>query len=153
MATTATRRQSNKAKKVTAQEQGFPGVYLAPNGNFKPGYDAAAKGDLVCAFLGIEKKDARHSFTKAEAKTLLEARGWMGYVATKQAAIANAADRKAKAQTARAANAKKTATAKSSGATSGRAQAKPDPKKASTRRKTKTSSSRKIGSRSLRSVK
>jgi integrase len=45
-------------KKQTAKEQGVPSVYLGPTGNFKPGYDASLKRDLVAAVLGLPNPNA-----------------------------------------------------------------------------------------------
>jgi hypothetical protein len=66
--------------KQTAREQGFPEPYLGPTGNFKPGYDARAKSDLVAVLRGAPNPDALHRFTKPRAQKLIAARGWGRFV-------------------------------------------------------------------------
>jgi hypothetical protein len=68
-------------KKPTAQEQGFPAVYLGEGGKFKPGHDMRAKSDLIGAILGTDAPGRLHVFTKADAEKLVKARGWEGNVA------------------------------------------------------------------------
>jgi hypothetical protein len=63
-----------KPKKVTAADQGVPAVYLGENGNFRPGYDAKMKSDLITAVLG---SGVLHVFTEKEALSILESRGWV----------------------------------------------------------------------------
>lgn len=70
-----------KTSKQTAREQGFPAVYLGPTGNFRPGYDARAKSDLVAVLRGTPNPDALHRFTKPKAQKLIAARGWQKFVA------------------------------------------------------------------------
>jgi hypothetical protein len=82
-----------KTKTPTAKEQGFPDVYLAPNGNFKIGLDASAKSDLVAAVLGLDTSKCRHVFTKAQAQKLIDARGWQKFVDRKAAIIAEKAEK------------------------------------------------------------
>lgn len=127
---------TDKPKKVTALDQGFPQDYLADNGNFKPGYDARAKSDLIAAILGLDTSKSLASFTKAEAEKLVKARGWESFVEKKKATIEGEAARKAKREEEAAAAAKTKADekaakaqAKSSGSTGGKAgDVKPDPK-------------------------
>jgi hypothetical protein len=69
-----------KTSKQTAREQGFPDVYLGPGGNFRPGYDARAKSDLIAVLRGIPNPDALHRFTKPKAQRLIDARGWQRFV-------------------------------------------------------------------------
>ena len=73
-----------KTSKQTAREQGFPAVYLGLAGNFKPGYDATAKRDLVAAVLGLPNPQALHRFTAKKAQQLIDARGWQKFVAAKK---------------------------------------------------------------------
>jgi hypothetical protein len=73
-----------KARAATAREQGFPEAYLGENGNFRPGYDARAKTDLVHAVLGLPNPDALHRFTRRKAQRLIDARGWQKFVVIKQ---------------------------------------------------------------------
>lgn len=125
----------NKQKRQTAREQGFPEVYLGENGNFRPGLDASAKSDLVESYLGGKGK--RHTFTKEEAKRLLDLRGWFPYVAKRQAAIeADAKRKQAKADKAKEAAAAKKADAKPAAKPTAKGEAKPDPKPANKRRST-----------------
>ena len=63
-----------KPKKVTAADQGIPAVYLGEGGNFRPGYDAKLKSDLITAVLG---SGVLHVFSEKEALKVLESRGWM----------------------------------------------------------------------------
>lgn len=84
MAKTENAKPAAAPKKPTAKDQGVPAVYLGANGNFKPGLDARLKSDLVAAILGIENKGALATFTKETAEKLIKARGWQGFVDTKQ---------------------------------------------------------------------
>ena len=59
-------------KKQTAKDQAVPAVYLGPGGNFKPGYDASLKRDLVHAVLRLPNPNALHRFTAKKAQQLLE---------------------------------------------------------------------------------
>lgn len=63
-----------KPKKVTAADQGIPTVYLGDGGNFRPGYDAKLKSDLLNAVLG---SNVLHVFSEKEALSILESRGWL----------------------------------------------------------------------------
>jgi hypothetical protein len=72
---------ASASKKQTAREQGFPEPYLGKAGNFKPGYDARAKSDLVAVLRGTPNPDALHRFTKAKAQKLIAARSWQRFVA------------------------------------------------------------------------
>lgn len=113
---------AKKTSKPTAKDQGFPAVYLADNGNFKPGYDASAKSDLIAAVLGLDQSKCRHKFTAAEAQKLIEARGWQGFVATKRRIIEEKAAKAKKASEEKAAAAKAKADEKAKAKT----EAKPD---------------------------
>lgn len=73
----------------TPKEQGFPEVYLAETGKFKPGYDAKAKSDLVASALGLSKPDKLHRFTKEKAQELISLRGWDGYLERKRKIMAS----------------------------------------------------------------
>ncbi|MDE2103041.1 MAG: hypothetical protein KGL39_37700 [Patescibacteria group bacterium] len=86
-----------KQPKVTAKEQGFPGVYLSPNGNFKLGGDSQAKSDLIGIVLGLPGHKPRAKMTKEQAQGLIEARGWGGYLDRKRK-IVEAAQAKAQRQ-------------------------------------------------------
>lgn len=115
---------ASKTTKTTAKDQGFPSVYLADNGNFKPGLDASAKSDLVASYLGGKGK--RHTFSKEEAKKLLDLRGWFPFVAKREASIEAEKARKAKAAKKAKENA---ASKKETGAgTGGNGEVTPDPK-------------------------
>lgn len=142
------RMAEKKTSKSTAKDQGFPSVYLADNGNFKVGMDAAAKGDMVSALVGQKKKDARYDFTTPEglklAQKLIDARGWQGFVTKRQAKIeadkAKAEKAKADKAAAKKTPAKATATkAKTGTETTG--DVTPDPKPAPRKR-----TGRKVGS-------
>ena len=65
--------------KPTAAECGFPAVYCAENGRFRPGLDARAKADLR-GLLGLPggntKRPPLAVVTKAKARALLASRGW-----------------------------------------------------------------------------
>lgn len=63
------------------------------------GMDAQYKSDLVSSALEIESKDALMTFTVADAKRRLAARGWTPWLERKRAALAA----KAKAKQAKAA--------------------------------------------------
>ena len=73
-------------KKPTAKDQGVPAAYLGPAGNFKPGYDARLKSDLVHAILGLPNANALHRFTSKKAQQLVTARGWQRFVDQKRKA-------------------------------------------------------------------
>jgi hypothetical protein len=97
------------SKKQSARDMGTPDVYLAENGNFKPGLDARFKSDLVHSYLGLKSKKALRTFTKDEAESFLQARSWMGFVSQKREALerqeakaAKAKERKTRAKPARA---------------------------------------------------
>jgi hypothetical protein len=72
--------------KQTVKDQGVPAVYLGPTGNFKPGYDASLKRDLVHAVLGLPNPNALHRFTAKKAQQLLDARGWQQFADAKRKA-------------------------------------------------------------------
>lgn len=72
--------------KQTAKYQGVPPVYLGPTGNFKPGYDATLKRDLVHAVLGQPNPNALHRFTTKKAQQLLDVRGWQKFADAKRKA-------------------------------------------------------------------
>ena len=103
---------ASKTPKITARDQGFPEIYLAPNGNFRPGMDARAKSDLISAICEAKgdkpNPKAIHRFDLDTANHLIEARGWRPLV---NKALANRAI-KAERVEAKATNAKKQAAAK-----------------------------------------
>lgn len=130
-------KERTMATKQTAVEQGVPAAYLGNDGagpNFGVGMDAACKGDICAAFAGVPKSNARHDWTTDESRTLgqtiLDARGWNGFlqrkmelVAAKAAAAEQAAAAKAEAKAAKAA-----AKPKATKATKSSGQVKADPK-------------------------
>lgn len=75
---------ATKRNHKTAREQGFPEPYLGPAGNFRPGYDATAKRDLIAAVLGLPNPNRLHRFTKAKPQRLIAARGWQGFLVRKR---------------------------------------------------------------------
>lgn len=99
---------ASKKTKVTAKDQGVPEVYLSESGNFKPGYDARLKSDLIKAVLDETPEGVLHTFTAAEAQELLEKRGWLNFLAkSRNAREAKAAREKKAAEKKAAAEAKK----------------------------------------------
>lgn len=141
--------KDKKPTKATAKSQGFPEVYLAENGNFKPGYDARAKSDLINAVLGIDDGKALHKFSVALAQKLIDARDWGSFLERKQAIVeekaaakAKKAEEKAEAEKVKAAEkaAKGTASTAAPAADKG-TKGGPDPKPQSAKR-----SGRKVGS-------
>lgn len=108
----ATEMAAKKTQKITARDQGFPEVYLGEGGNFKPGYDARAKTDLIHAAEGWDNPSALHKFSPEEAASLIAKRHWNGHRLksreAREAKLAREAKRKAEKVTA----AKKRATAK-----------------------------------------
>jgi hypothetical protein len=82
-----------KQKKPTPADQGVPAQYLNEAGtSFKIGMDARLKSDLVSSITGeitTENPGASlHVFSEAEARKILEARDWMGFLERKQAILA-----------------------------------------------------------------
>lgn len=75
--------EAPKAKKPNAREQGVPEVYLGEGGNFRPGYDAKMKSDLITAVLG---SPVLHEWDPQEALAVLEARGWTRFLDESRAA-------------------------------------------------------------------
>lgn len=157
----ATAPKTNAPAKVTAKDQGWPAAYLAPNGNFKPGLDAAAKSDAICTVLGVPNAKARATFTVEQATKLIKARGWESQLERKREILAAKVAKAAEAKTARASSARKTAAAKKTGSASKSTAAKsgvvikPDFKRqaakktGAARKKTRAASSRsRSGSRS-----
>lgn len=145
----------NKPAKQTAKDRGVPKEYLAENGNFKPGMDARYKSDLILAILEQPNSKALVKFTKMQAEKLFAAfPHWADFLARKTEILqanaeklaAKAAEKAAK-ETAKAAEKKARTAAKSTEqvvaeeqaahdaavAPNGKAEAKPDPKPASTK--------------------
>lgn len=71
------------APRETARDQGVPDVYLAESGNFKPGYDAKYKSDLVNSVLGEPTKLVQ--FEADDALERLQQRDWVKYLAAARA--------------------------------------------------------------------
>jgi hypothetical protein len=142
----STRMANDKAKpkKETAKDQGVPDVYLADNGNFRPGLDAKYKSDLIKCALGLDTSDCAHVFEAKDAEARLDKRGWRSFLdrkveilkEKKAAADAKAAEKEAAAREKAAAKANaKTSETRTSAAASGK-DVKPDPKPAADRKTT-----------------
>lgn len=133
-------KMASKKQKETAKDQGVPEVYLSESGNFKPGYDARLKSDLIKAVLDEKPTDVLHTFTSAEAQALLEKRNWLNFLAksrsAREAREARAAKKAAKKAEAKAAKPKRQPKPKAAvaeaepvdAAGDQEPQAKPDPK-------------------------
>lgn len=103
---------AKKTQKVTAKEQGFPEEYLGEGGNFKPGYDARAKTDLIHAAEGWDNPDALYVFTPEDAAVLIAKRHWNSHRLKAREAREAKLARQSKREAEKAAAAKKQAAAK-----------------------------------------
>lgn len=125
---------ADKAKKVTARDQGVPEDYLGENGNFKPGLDARYKSDLVLSIVGATDGDAKkmlQTFPEADARKRLEQRGWTSFLDRKLAIVAEKAtkaEEKKAAQAAKIANKKATGSKAKAKAPAAEGEVTPDPK-------------------------
>jgi hypothetical protein len=93
-------RVASNSKKETAKDQGVPGTYLGPSGNFKPGMDARYKSDLIASILdGKIGPKGLHHFTKESAMERLQQRDWLGHLEkAKKSREAKAAKKEEKAK-------------------------------------------------------
>jgi hypothetical protein len=142
---------ATKTTKETAKDQGFPAKYLGSNGNFKPGFDARAKSDLINAILGLPNGNALVKFSVEDAEKLIAVRGWESFVEKKRkieaekTAKAEAA-KEAKAQAAKDKADAKAAKAEEDDGEEEKPQVKPDPKPSTGSRKRSSGRGRKSAS-------